>query len=120
MPVPGIANSDELGVRRGRFALSSRMLRPIFDAYLDPVLVIVEKQLQSLRTVGVKLDSIVLLALDLDSGITNVLDLALSDMEILRSQRIPVFQIPDGATAAARGAVMMGLADIEAGKQQIQ
>lgn len=99
--VPGLANNERLGIRRGRFTVTPAEMRDIFEPVVEKITKLVKGQIEATN----KTTSAVILVGGF--GQNNYLK------ERLRSsvgKSILVLQPPNAWTAVVRGAVMMGLA----------
>jgi len=103
--VPGIANNESLGIRRGRFTVKPAEMKAIFDPVIGKVIELVKDQ--------IKATSKVIRSVLLVGGFGQNAYLK----ECLRSSlggKIEVLQPPHAWTSVVRGAVMMGLAKADA------
>ena len=99
--VPGLANNERLGIRRGRFTIKAAEMRGVFDPVVDKIIELVNGQV-SMTNKAIR--AVLLVG---GFGQNNYLK------ERLRSalgKKIEVMQPPNAWTAVVRGAVMMGLA----------
>ena len=100
IPVPGFQNNPELGVRRGRYCLTGKSIKKIFDPVVKEIINLVQAQINATPT-NVK-------AVLLVGGFGQSAYLR----ECIRAAigTINVMQSPNGWTAVVRGALMKGLA----------
>ena len=99
--VPGMANNNNLGIRRGRFMITPAEMNEIFEPVVGKIIKLVKGQILSTSK---KIKAVLLVG---GFGQNNYLK------ERLRSsigKSIVVLQPPNAWTAVVRGAVMMGLA----------
>ena len=100
-PVLGLADNDEVGVRRGRLRVTGREMKEIFIPVLDAVLHLVKDQIETSKK---KVKSVFLVGgFGQNSYLRNYLRESIQDIEILA----PV----DGWTSVVRGALIKALAD---------
>jgi len=99
--VPGLANNEKLGIRRGRFTVTPAEMSDIFEPVVEKTIKLVKGQIQATNK---KISAVILVG---GFGQNNYMK------ERLRSsvgESVLVLQPPNAWTAVVRGAVMMGLA----------
>ncbi|KAL8743512.1 MAG: hypothetical protein Q9190_004141 [Brigantiaea leucoxantha] len=99
IPVPGIQDNPQLGVRRGRMRLTGGQVRTIFDPVVKQIIDLVKGQILSTKT-PVK-------AILLVGGFGQ--NAYLRDCIRRAVGKVEVMQSPNGWTAVVRGALMKGL-----------
>jgi molecular chaperone DnaK (HSP70) len=100
--VPGIANNERLGIRRGRFTIKPAEMKGIFDPVIEKIIDLVKGQIKATNK---KIRAVLLVGgfgqnIYLRERLTSNL-----------SGSIQVLQPVNAWTAVVRGAVMMGLAN---------
>jgi molecular chaperone DnaK (HSP70) len=101
IPVPGMANDEQLGIKRGRFNIKAAEVKGIFDPIVDKIIKLVNDQI---RATSQTIRAVLLVG---GFGQNNYLK------ERLRTSlgsAVQILQPPNAWTAVVRGAVMMGLA----------
>jgi molecular chaperone DnaK (HSP70) len=99
--VPGLANNEKLGIRRGRFNIKPAEMKGIFDPIIEKVIELVKGQIKTTKT---KIRAVLLVG---GFGQNNYLK---ERLRTTLGSSIDVLQPPNAWTAVVRGAVMMGLA----------
>lgn len=102
IPVPGLSDNNELGIRKNRMTLAGTEVRAIFEPVLKEVLRLVTGQINATEK-HVK-------AVILVGGFGQNAYLRDSIRNEIKSSKIEVYQSPNSWTAVVRGALMKGLA----------
>ena len=100
IPVPGICDNAELGVKRGRFHLTGAHVKVMFDPIIHEVTNLIQEQMKSTKK---KVKAILLVG-----GFGQSAYLRDRIREVVGSTE--VLQSPNGWTAIVKGALMKGLA----------
>jgi molecular chaperone DnaK (HSP70) len=103
--VPGLANNEQLGIRRGRYIIKLAEMEDIFEPIILKVIKLVQGQMLATKK---KIRAVLLVG---GFGQNNYLK------DRLRSffdKNIEILQPTNSWTAVVRGAVMMGLAHADA------
>ncbi|PMD40386.1 actin-like ATPase domain-containing protein [Hyaloscypha variabilis F] len=101
IPVPGLNNNEQLGVRRGRFNIKAAEVKGIFDPIVDKIIKLVNDQI---RATSMPIRAVLLVG---GFGQNNYLK---ERLRISLRSTVQILQPPNAWTAVVRGAVMMGLA----------
>lgn len=110
MPVPGLANNEQVGVRRGKFTISKNDMYEIFEPVIHKIISFVQEQI---RLSGGKAKSVLLVGgFGQNTYMKERLRESLPNIEIL--------QPPNAWTAIVRGAVMMGLSNANTSLSTVQ
>lgn len=101
MPVPGLANDERVGIRRGKLTIKKNDMHDIFEPIIYKIIRFVQEQT---RLSGGKAKSVLLVGgFGQNTYLKERLREALPNIEVL--------QPPNAWTAIVRGAVMMGLSN---------
>jgi hypothetical protein len=101
VPVPGLANDERVGIRRGKLTINKNDMHDIFEPIIYKIIRFVQEQI---RLSGGKAKSVLLVGgFGQNTYLKERLREALPNIEVL--------QPPNAWTAIVRGAVMMGLSN---------
>ncbi|CAD6568371.1 MAG: hypothetical protein ASARMPREDX12_001385 [Alectoria sarmentosa] len=102
IPVPGLANNKELGIRKNKMTLLGTTVKVIFEPVVNEVLKLVTGQIEAAKR---PVKAVVLVG---GFGQNGYLRDAIRDK--VKSSSVEVMQSPNSWTAVVRGALMKGLA----------
>ncbi|KUL89263.1 hypothetical protein ZTR_03713 [Talaromyces verruculosus] len=110
VPVPGLVNNEQVGIRRGKFTINKNDMYDIFEPVIHRIILFVQDQI---RLSGGKAKAVLLVG---GFGQNTYLK------ERLRESlpTIEVLQPPNAWTAIVRGAVMMGLSNANTALSTVQ
>jgi hypothetical protein len=110
VPVPGLANNEQVGIRRGKFTINKHDMHDIFEPVIHKIILFVQDQI---RLSGGEAKAVLLVG---GFGQNTYLK------ERLRESlpTIEVLQPPNAWTAIVRGAVMMGLSNANTALSTVQ
>ncbi|KAG9257747.1 uncharacterized protein F5Z01DRAFT_741648 [Emericellopsis atlantica] len=102
IPLGGVANSAQLGVRRGRFAMKASDVREIFNPVVNEIIKLIKAQLQSIKT------PVTVVLLVGGFGASMYLRDRITDAV---GKTVRVLQPPNAWQAVVQGAVLKSLAN---------
>ncbi|EEA19947.1 conserved hypothetical protein [Talaromyces marneffei ATCC 18224] len=110
VPVPGLANDQRVGIRRGKFTIQKNDMHDIFEPIIHKIILFVQDQI---RLSGGKAKSVLLVGgFGQNTYLKERLRESLPNIEVL--------QPPNAWTAIVRGAVMMGLSNANTSLSTVQ
>ncbi|KAA6410639.1 MAG: hypothetical protein FRX48_06062 [Lasallia pustulata] len=101
IPVPGLTDNPETGVRRGKIVLGAAELRGVFRPVIDEVIILIKGQVRATKK---RVKAVLLVG-----GFGQSAYLRDSIRGAMEDSGIEVMQSPNGWTAVVRGALMKGL-----------
>ncbi|MCJ1304113.1 hypothetical protein MMC08_006925 [Hypocenomyce scalaris] len=101
VPVHGLADDPEAGVRRGKFHITGAQLKGVFQPVIDEIIRLVKGQVRATKS---KVKAVLLVG-----GLGQNAYLRDCIRNAVASSGIEVMQSPNGWTAVVRGALMRGL-----------
>ena len=105
IPVPGLGDDLELGVRRGRYYLAGDVVKTIFDPVVEEIISLVKAQIRATATT---VKAVLLVGgFGQSAYLRDCIRAEVGDIEVMQS--------PNGWTAVVRGALMKGLASTSPG-----
>jgi tRNA A37 threonylcarbamoyltransferase TsaD len=104
IPVSGLANNENLGIKRGKFNMHPSDMKAIFEPIVKQIIKLVKDQI---KATNMKIKAVLLVG---GFGQNNYLK---EEMRSALSSKIEIMQPPHAWTAVVRGAVMKGLANYD-------
>jgi len=104
IPVHGLANNPDLGIRRGFFRITKQEMKSIFDPVGTSILKLVKEQVDQIRT---RIKAVIIVG---RFGESCYLE---EYMQGELQSSIKVLQLPHSENYAVRGALKLGLSQME-------
>lgn len=108
--VPGLANNERLGIRRGRLTMKATDINHIFDPVINKIIDLLRDQISTTRKA---IKAVLLVG---GFGQNNYLK---QRLRASLDKEIDIMQPPHAWTAVVRGAVMMGLAKTDKALERV-